>query len=335
MAYLTGTSSSLENLMIQLSNFLVANGWVENFRTIGEPGRMGLSKNTIFVAFQWTEISDGGTLAIYQNLSNDNSASVWLSTGDSNSGASTLSTTLFDTERCINVAAGPHTRFDFFEQDANPAYCHIVLEVDAGRYRHFGFGELEKIGDWVGGEYCYGHFWNQSAVNIDNPSLSQHAFMLDSNMAGLATGFYPTVHVRGQPEQVTGLERWLILGNPRTFPPGTDRAGNNLLPGIGGTRAGITTGIMAQFRLSKLTAFKPLLPIPVLIYNTSPSPDSARLIGTHPDVRIVNMANLDPAETFIIAGETWFVFPWTKKQFFKNNTEESWNGGVAYRQELA
>ncbi len=335
MAYQTGTSTTLENLMTQLSTFLVANGWTEDFFTSGEPGRMGLSKNGIFVAFQWTELSDGGTLAIYHNLSNDDSASVWLSTGDSGNGNPSTSTTAFDSGRCINQAAGAHTAYHFFEQNASPAYCHVVLEVDAGRYRHFGFGELEKIGDWTGGEYCYGHFWGQANVNIDNPRAGGHTFMLDGFSQALGQVFQATMHVEDQPEQ-SASEVWMLVNNPTGFPgAGADRAGNNRLPGVGGTRAGLATGYMSQFRLSQLTAFKPLLPIPVTLFNSSPSPDTVRLMGTHPDVRIINMANLEPGETFGIAGETWFVFPWVKKQFLQNDTEESWNGGVAYRQELA
>lgn len=334
MAYQTGTSSSLENLMTQLSTFLVANGWTEDFFTSGDPGRMGLHKNSIFVAFQFTDLTDNGVMAIYQNLSNDDPDDVWLSTGDSGVGNPSLSAGSFDLGRSINEAAGPHTAYHFFEQDTGPAYCHVVVEVDAGRYRHFGFGELEKIGDWQGGEYCYGHSWNQSASQIDAPNITTHSFMLDANAGGSGVAKYSSMHVRDQPEQVAA-DRWMVMGNQGADPNGVDRAGNDRLPGIGGSRAGLVAGYMSSFRLSQLTAFKPLLPIPVCFYSTTPSPDNIRLMGTHPDVRIVNMANLEPAETFSIAGETWFVFPWVKKQFLQNDTEESWNAGVAYRQETA
>ena len=84
-----------------------------------------------------------------------------------------------------------------------------------------------------------------------------------------------------------------------------------------------------------MTAFVPLIPIPIMLANTSPAPDTARFFGTWPDVRVINMANLDPGETFTVAGETWFVFPWARKQFLQNATEESWNAGLAYRQETA
>ncbi len=333
MAYQTGTSTTIEDLMQQLSIFLVANGWTEDFATTGDPGIIGFSKNGIFVAFQYTEATDGGTLAIYQNLSNDDGTSVWLSTGDSGNGNASLLAAAFDSGRSVNLCAGPHAAYHFFEQNASPAYCHIVLEVDTNRFRHFGFGELEKIGDWQGGEYCYGNNWRQAASQIDAPSSSVHTLGLDANTAGAGQPFYATMHVRDQPEQAAG-DRWAIVGTVGAFPAGVDRAGNDRLPAMGGSRGGYNSQ-MTPYRISQLTAFKPLIPIIVSVANNTPAPDTGRLLGTQPDVRVVNMANLDPSEQLVIAGETWFIFPWVRKQFLQNNTEESWNGGLAYRQELA
>lgn len=334
MAYQTGTSTTIEDLMQQLSTFLVANGWTEDFATTGEPGRIAFSKNGIFVAFQYTEFTDGGTLAIYQNFSNDNSTSVWLSTGDAGVGAATVVEASFDLGRCVNLCAGPHAAYHFFEQNASPAYCHIVLEVDTNRFRHFGFGELEKIGDWTGGEYSYGNKWLQFSSQIDDPANGAHTLGLDGNSGSQAAVFHATMHVRGQPEQAAA-DRWaLVFGGGGSFPVGVDLAGNDRLPCMGGSRGGINVQ-MSPFRLSQLTAFKPLIPIVVLVVDRLGVPDTARILGTQPDVRVINIANIDPGDTFVIAGETWFAFPWTRKQFLKNDTEESWNGGLAYRQETA
>ena len=333
MAYQTGTSTDIEDLMQQLSIFLVANGWTEDFATTGDPGIIGFSKNGIFVAFQYTEATDGGILACYQNLSNDDGTSVWLSTGDAGVGVASLTASAFDTGRNVNTFAGPHAAYHFFEQDSSPAYCHIVVEVDTNRFRHFGFGEIEKIGDWQGGEYSYGNDWRQGNTQIDVPQSSVHTLGLDGNTAGAGQPFYATMHVRDQPEQAAG-DRWALIGARGNFPAGTDRAGNDRLPAMGGTRGGMNSQ-MTPYRISQLTAFKPLIPIVVSVLNLSTAPDTQRLLGTQPDVRLVNIANLDPGSTFVIAGETWFVFPWARKQFLKNDTEESWNGGLAYRQETA
>ena len=86
MAFQTATSTSIDNLMSQLGVFLVANGWTQDHFTAGDPGRAGWHKNAMFVAFQWTDATDGGVLAVYQNTSNDDTVDVWLSTGDDGQG---------------------------------------------------------------------------------------------------------------------------------------------------------------------------------------------------------------------------------------------------------
>ena len=332
MAFQTASSSSIDNLMAQLNTFLVANGWTQDHFTAGDPGRAGWNKNGMFVAFQWTDATDGGVLAVYQNKSNDDAASVWLSTGDDGQGENSTTASLFDTGRHVNQFAGPHTAYWFFEQDANPAYVHIVVEVDAGRFRHFGFGEIEKIGDWIGGDYIYGHFWDQNTSRIDDPDSGFHAFGPDNG--SFQTLFQATMSIEGFPEQGVSDE-WGRFGGGDNFPAGTDRAGNDRMPLLGSWRGGMAYAAFSMLRLSVLSAFKPMAPLVYLTRDTAPVPDVMRLLGTHPDIRGVNMANLDPGETFTVAGETWFVFPWVRKQFLLNDTEESWNGGLAYRQETA
>jgi hypothetical protein len=58
--------------------------------------------------------------------------------------------------------------------------------------------------------------------------------------------------------------------------------------------------------------------------------------GSHPPARLPGRrpyANIDPGQIINIAGDDWYFFPWIRKQFLQNDTEESWNAGVAYRRE--
>ncbi len=330
MAFQTGSSTSIENLMVQLSTFLQANGWTQDFFTTGDGGVIGYSKNGVFVCFKWAESADGGTLAVYQNTSNDNSTSLWLATGDSGSGVASNTLTSLDTGRCVNQFAGPHTGYWFFENDSNPAYCHVVVEVDAGRFRHFGFGETDKIGSWTGGEYCYGNYWGQSNPLIDNPASTGHDFGLDASN-GQTTLFRATVRIDGYTGEPSAATVWGICGSGSAGAGGTDRAGNPRYQMSGGWRQSREFQHIHGFPLSLLNAYKPMAPIPFEVLNFSITPDQARRVGYQADVRMVNIASLTPGQIINIAGDNWYFFPWTKKQFLQNNTEESWNAGIAYK----
>lgn len=329
MAFQTGTSTSIENLLQTLSTFLVANGWTQDFATTGDPGLIAFSKNSVFVAFQYTESIDNGVMAMYQSTSNDDGTNVWLSTGDSGNGVASTNRTLFDSQRCVNEFAGPHSNYWFFENDSNPAYIHVVVEVDAGRFRHFGFGEIDKIGDWVGGEYCYGHYWSQTTTFIDDPKASSHHIGLDGLGVGGAVQFNSTMRIDGHTGEPSAATIWANL--VMSTSEGNDRAGNQRWSGLAGWRAGREWNTFAGYRISQATAYTPLVPIPIEVVNFDSAPDSVYRVGYQADVRMANIGNLDPGQIITIAGDQWYFFPWVRKQFLLNNTEETWNAGVVYK----
>jgi hypothetical protein len=301
MAFQTGSSTSIENLMVQLSAFLTANGWTQDFFTTGDGGVIAFSKNGVFVCFKWAETTDGGTLAVYQNTSNDNSASLWLATGDSGGGTASNTLTQLDAGRCVSRFEGPHSGYWFFENDSNPAYCHVVVEVDAGRFRHFGFGELDKIGAWTGGEYCYGHFWSQSISVIDAPASASHDFGMDVyNVTSVLYG--ATMRIDGYPGEPDAATVWGRCASGNGNGAGNDRAGNPRYQCAGGFRYTREFQHLHAFELSLLNAFKPMATLPMEVLNFVGAPDQVRRVGYQDDVRMVNIANLDPGQIINIAG---------------------------------
>jgi hypothetical protein len=331
MAFQTGTSTSIENLLQQLSTFLQANGWTEDFANTGDPGTIGFSKNSIFVSFQYTEATDNGAMAIYQATAADQSPTTdpWTASNDSGNGVNSNTTSSFDTERCCNQFAGPHTAYYFFENDSSPAYCHVVVEVDAGRYRHFGFGEIEKIGDWTGGEYCYGTFVDQGASRIDAPRSAFHNYGLDAQ--GFNQRFGGTMRIDGYPGEPDPATIWAnCMGDTAA---GNDTAGNARWKAFGGWRGSREFSAWHGHRISLASAYKPLVPCPIELIDETPSPDLIRRVGFQADVRMCNIGNLDPGQIISISGDDWYFFPWVRKQFLQNDTEETWNAGVAYRRE--
>ncbi len=331
MAFETGVSTSIDDLISKLMTFATNNGWTQdNLDTAGD--KASLSKNGVFVHFQWDETE--AALAIYQSLAFISAGTnAWQHTDDSGSGEPSTTDILLDSERCVNNIDGPHTKYWFFEQDSGPAYIHIVVEYDAGLYRHFGFGELDKEGDWVGGEYAYGHFWNGSPADIDNPRDTAHSVGLESTYND-GNVFSATMHAEGLPGEPDAATKWAIFKGLATS-PGDDRAAVERVVCQGGWRGGFWATAFSGFRISQLNAFKPLIPMGVLYMDDSTTPDSLYLLGFQADVALINIGNLDPREELLVGSDTWVVFPLVRKQFLQANTEESWNSGVAYKKVTA
>lgn len=338
MAFQTGTATDIKDLLNDLDVFLTANGWTNDFdNTAGTLGWYAWSKNNVYVVAGFDTVggADGPQMVLWQNTSNDDSTDPYNSTGDSGQGPSNILGGNFWTNgRGVYGLTGPFVAYWFFEQDSNPAYIHVVIEVNTGYFKHFGFGELEKIGDWSGGEYCYGQI-TVAGFNADIPYDGSTSYLF----SGACTVDARCASLRApQFAELAGSEEWLIVGNNVGGPggsAGTDRAGNNRGGALGNGNGGNLSAAFSYIRASQLAAFVPLLPMPVIYHNPDLAPDKAIIMGTHPDVRKINIANFDPGDILTISGEDWYIFPWVRKQFDLLNDEESWNGGWAYRRENA
>lgn len=323
MAYETGTATNIEDLVDKLFAFAtgLSSAWVQD-ELDNTFNRGTLHKNGVYVSFRW----DGTTqtdLAMYQSTGFTAGLAPHAQPGDSGAGSTTSPAT---TERRINfVSQGPFTAYHFFASVDAPFYIHGVVEVDPGRFRHFGFGELVKNGNWRGGEYCYGHFVNQQAMYIDAPSSVQHGAGLDHTaIVDLAT-----MRLTGADFPLESASTvWAIFG---TAGAATDTAGNPRANVVGSARSGLWGYALGWIPVSLSNAYKPLIPIDILYIDQATAPDTYCWLGHQRDVAVVNLKHLANGDELIVGGDTWKVFPWVKKQFLNANTEESWNAGWAYR----
>ena len=335
MAFQTGTSTSIENLLTQLSTLLQANGWTQGFFNSGDPGTIGFNKNQNFGSFQFSETAaGGGVMVCYQARAADPAPTTdpWTATGDSGAGEAGNATGNFQGSLSGNSFAGPHTNFWFFEQDANPAYCHVVVEVDAGRYRHFGFGQIDKVGDWVGGEYTYGLFLFLGGQASDPKSVFNEVGMDSFQSQRATTDAGATIRIEGLAGEPSAATIWGRFGIAQG---GNDRAGNPRYQIAGGWRWSREFFNTFWIRVSEATAFKPLAPISIRARNEAAAPDAERLMGYQADVRFVNGANINPAQIINIGGDDWYFFPVVAKSNLGGSVEESENWFVAYRRENA
>ncbi len=316
MAYQTGSSTtSIVDLLNTLFTFATANGWTQNQAPAAvSPFHGGINRGTTYV--QFADGADSTNMSMFISTGWDASAA---GNQPGDSGA----------EMRVTQIDGPHENYWFFEQDT---YIHVVVEYDAGLFRHFGFGQINKVGTWTGGDYAYGHEWSQGS-NSDDIGSAFHYTAFD--------GTGPVNTSRSWTMRVSGADiaDYASESPTRVWGFGGDtndsRNDNNGVPSIPLRSTGRSRFHQEAFYSipeSQLNAFKPLIPIP--IYTTiGATPDIYRLVGFVPDMRWINMTGIDPAEEISVGGNTWTCFPVTRKKRDQDNTEESANLGIAYRRD--
>ena len=321
MAYETGSATDLEDLMSKLDTFITANGFSQDQFNTGTNYASWNDGGSLFFSARWDD-SPGTDLGLYQALGFDSAGAPHTQTDDSGNGDTSVP---INAERRVNMeSAGPYTAYHFFI-DAAETYIHVVVEVDTGRFRHFGFGTIDKANDYTGGEYVYGHFWSNNTTYIDDPTSQQHYMGLDGG-SGSANG--ATMHLEGV-DGMTVDQKWMVF--TQNSSGGTDTAGEDRVTGYGTMRGGMHTNALAWIRGSALNVYVPLIPIEVVYRNKATAPDTAFLLGRLKDIAVINIHNFNAGDEITIGSDTYVIFPWVRKQYSLGNTEESWNAGLAYK----
>jgi hypothetical protein len=239
-----------------------------------------------------------------------------------NSGGGQISRFNFDSGsgaawRGFDGLAGPFPTAYFFSDPAK-TYVHCVLEIATGIFRHLTFGVLEKFGTWTGGGFYSGYFWNTGGLGnptsggvINSPSSSAHLIPFDNAQSG-NNGYAWTVHYEN------GADKWIANTGDTTFGTIVRRSG----------RASVRGGINRMFMHYPESFFSgliPLAPIMVGAVRQTDNPNTIRYIGRVPDLRMIDITNLSPADEFAIGSDTWKVFPYAAK----NGGTGQYNSGVA------
>lgn len=325
MAYQTGSATGIQDLLSKLFTFatgLTTTPWTQDeFNTTNLYATM--HRGSCYVSFRWDATTEE-VFGIYQSLGYSG-PSVTPENHTDDSGNSALAAPVTTQRRVDLQTSGSLTAYHFFAGEGSTPYIHIVIEYNSGLFRHFGFGNLIKFNDWTGGEYCYGGYWDQSTIYIDNPTSLLHAMGLDDSGVTDTQG---TVHCEDLPNQ-DAASKWGVLTASATT--GLDTAGESRLQLRGGARSGTWGYALSWIPTSQLNAYKPLIPNEVIYFDTDASTDAWRWLGTQPDFAIVNMKNLAVGQEITIGSDTWQCFPWIRKQFTDGNVEESWNAGWAYK----
>jgi hypothetical protein len=326
MAYQTGTATDIGDLVSKLFTFatgLTTTPWTSDELDIVTKLQGTMHRGNCYVSFRWDSTVETD-LGLYQSLGWVTSKQAHEMTDDSGNGDTSVP---INTGRRVNFGStGPFTAYHFFASEGSQPCIYVVVEVSSGVFRHFGFGNIKKFGTWTGGEFVYGHTWDQG-VSADNPGYSIHSFLLDGIYSGTSDG--ATIHAEGLDSQGAS-EKWAQLGS-RAAPAGTDTAGEDRQVFGGGSRCGFWGNYLATIRYSSPQAFKPLITIPVIEFKQADTPDTWIWMGEMVDICICNMHAFTPGQSVTVGTDTWMVFPWVRKRYEQDDAQESWNAGVAYK----
>lgn len=219
-------------------------------------------------------------------------------------------------ERHLQQFAGPFPSLHLFTDDPS-TYCNVALEVSAGIWKHLCFGNLLKFGTWTGGGYYAAHYWSLGVNDIDNAASSFHHPIFDNNSVGIERAW--TVHMD------LGSTKWISATAGTTNSVVRDQGRASFRGGFGET--------FKNIRESQFSGFIPLAPVLVQHVKTADTPDTIRMIGQVPDIRMVNIANIAPGDTLTIGSDEYLCFPLNTKKdpATLDDNYNSGYAGIAYR----
>ena len=288
MAYFSGLASSYPDLISQLVNSCIAEGWTWQDSI--------LSKSTAFVKVIYNPTASfgsgagiqlqGGTGKAGSNLLNPSSCAMRLGP--------------FGTGALLVPAPTFPLQYHFFIFD-DPNEVFVIVKYDNDRFLFLGFGlsTISGCGLWMSASLGL-----RSGTNSTGTSIS-----IDQTNGGL-TGSSSYVSSSGFFWQSNNLVGNSVLATQTLY---------TTIDGLGWTEnSSYTTNIPAQKSLAPLISRLPsawsnetvLLPIQPILQRSS---FKSSIIADIKNARYARIDNLEPEQILTIGSEKWMVFPFHKK----------------------
>lgn len=333
MAYETGTSSNVNDLLDKFRLFAVSQGWsVNRWVTAGAGRELCIQKGSAFYNFRsWNNESmlvNGSTVAgkygITMNGSDGYSAAgVHVQPGypvrNSSSGGNQC-VTLFP----LVTTTGPFPAYHFFAPDNKTLYAEV--EVTTGVFQRWGCGSLDLFNPAApgGGRFIY----SMAGQHIDAGTSASTAFlnndadgghtceMVPFRAADIATSNTTTgTSARRSASMVRvqfgSFDNWAGSGRSVSTTDGLNMACQG---------GGVHDKILREFSPNPLNGIGLLLPN---IVSLNIGDEFLSPIGVVPGIRFMDMSNYLPGDEFTIGSDVWKVFPWYSK------------GGIGYNRGIA
>ena len=330
MAYETGTSTNITDLLDKLRLFAIANGWsVNRWITAGNGKELCIQKGTSYFNFRSyfneTVIVNGFSAASKHGLALNgsdgyNSGSTW----DKQPGYPLRgATTNGDQGHCylpLVINTGPFPTYYFFAPNANTIY--VELEVSTGVFLRFGCGSLDlfNVAAPGGGRFCYATTGDPSVTNgalssdwlgVDADTSAYTCEMVPFRAADIQVNDYPRLRGSMLLCAYSAFDNW--AGSGRTVYSGWMRMACQ-----GG---GIHDKTLREYSPNPMNGTGLILPN---IVSLNISDASLMPVGVMPGFRHLDISNYLPGDEFSLGSDTWKIFPMYQKGGI------GYNRGVAY-----
>lgn len=323
MSYQTGTALHVDDLLSKLSVFAQANGWTQDKVVAGSgngsSSELYLHKGASYVIYDAQLVGGNNTYhAVSQPLDHP-FLYIYAATG--HNGANAANNQPGTSPRVETNWLLPNmTAYHFFTDPAK-TYLHVVVETTANEYRHIPFGLCDKLGTYEGGEYLFGHQWNQIASLVDDPANFQHfAAWTHSGSSGTNAHRFHC--------NVDGV-RWKQFYFNTPF--------QSIFGSVGMSSVGSWLGSILDHNYTRVASPNHFNDAIILFKMYAGwiirSTTVYTPMGCIEDVRFVNIKNVAPSSTYTLGGDDWLIFPLTEKKepSVRDNLPNSGYYGFAYK----
>lgn len=332
MAYQTGTSSSINDLLDKFRLFAEGQGWATNRWAVAGSGReLCISKGGAYFNFRAysnetmpliTGSASGRTGMLINGSDGYDPGLAW-NVQPGFPGRGLAGTSPYYTQFPLVTTVGPFPAYHFFAPDSKCLYAEV--EITTGCFMRFGCGALDLFAPSTpgGGRFCFSASGplslsstvdssNWLGVTIDNTSYQLEHFpfrgaginegttytSLDGSMLRVDTGTYNT---------------WATSGGYYT--PSSSGA---TMVACGGSL--LYDEVFMGFSVDPINQVAITVPCTIGYFDNGFVP-----VGTLPGIRYVDIKNYLPGDEFSFGPDTWKVFPWYQKNGL------SLNRGIAYK----
>lgn len=328
MAYQTGTSTDVNDLLDKFRLFAIAQGWTANrWATVGSGRELCIQKGSAYFNFRsWNNetmlVNGTNTASKYGITMNGSDGYAGGNAWDRQPGYPVRGSTSGGDQAHVMfplvTTTGPFPAYHFFAPDSKTLYAEV--EITTGSFLRFGCGSLDLFNPLApgGGRFCYA----VTGQHVTNSTTTTNWLGVDADSSSYAIELVP---FRGA-DYASNNSGYSFGSMVRAaFASFDNWAGSGRTVTTSGLQmacqgGGVHDKVLRDYSPNPLNGIGLLLPN---IVSLNVGDEFLSPIGAVPGIRYMDMTNYLPGDEFTIGSDTWKVFPWYAK------------GGIGYNRGIA